>query len=64
MYKVHGFLEGKFVIHRRMEHIPRVGETMRLSEEKYAKVTEICWCMDEGKDEGQRVNIGMEKIND
>jgi len=63
MYKVHGFLDDKIVIKWQMAHIPRVGETMRFSDEKYGIVTEVIWCMDE---EGyrnpniQRVNIRIE----
>lgn len=57
MFKVHGYLDEKRVIDWRMEHIPRVGDTMRFSGERYAKVTEVVWCMDEPSTEGQRVNI-------
>ena len=61
MFKVHGFLDGKRVINWRMEHIPNVGDTVRFAGEKYAKVTEIIWCLDEQSQEGQRVNIRIEK---
>ena len=57
MFKVHGFFEGKKVIDWRMEHLPRLGETMRFQNNKYGEVTEVIWCMDESNDEGQRVNI-------
>lgn len=60
MYKVHGYLDGKRVINWRMEHLPRTGDTVRFSGEKYAKVTEVIWCMDEDGKEGQRVNVRME----
>lgn len=62
MFKVHGYLDNKRVINWRMEHIPRVGETMRFAGEKYATVTEVVWCMDEDCNEGQRVNIRTESI--
>lgn len=60
MFKVHGYLDDKRVIDWRMEHIPRVGDTMRFNGERYAKVTEVIWCMDEPSPEGQRVNIRAE----
>ena len=60
MFKVHGYLDGKKVIDWRMEHIPRMGDTMRFHGDKYGKVTEVIWCMDEPSDEGQRVNIRIE----
>lgn len=63
-YKVHGFLNNKRVLQRRLEHLPRIGDTVRLDEKRYVKVTEIVWCMDEDESEGQRVNIGMETEND
>ncbi len=66
MFKVHGFLDGKMVMKQRMEHLPRNGDTMRLTGERYAKVTEVIWCMDEQDDtpsfEGQRVNLRMVSI--
>ena len=60
MFKVHGYLDGKRVINWRMEHLPRTGDTVRFAGEKYAKVTEVIWCMDEESSEGQRVNVRME----
>jgi hypothetical protein len=60
MFKVHGYLDGKKVIDWRMEHLPRIGDTARFSGERYAKVTEVIWCMDEESREGQRVNVRME----
>lgn len=59
MIKVHGFLDGKKIIDWRMHNIPRTGDTVRLVDERYAKVTEVIWCYDED-DTGQRVNIRME----
>ena len=60
MFKVHGYLDGKKVIDWRMERIPRIGDTMRFHGDKYGKVTEVVWCMDEPNHEGQRVNIRIE----
>lgn len=64
MYKVHGFLDSTKIIHHRMEHLPRVGDTMRFSGERYGKVTEVIWCMDEETPsfEGQRINLRIESI--
>lgn len=60
MFKVHGFLDKKLVINWRMEHLPRIGDTVRFAGERYGKVTEVIWCMDEESPEGQRVNIRIE----
>ena len=60
MFKVHGYFDGKKVINWRMAHIPRVGDTMRFSGNRYGAVTEVIWCMDEPEAEGQRVNIRIE----
>jgi hypothetical protein len=43
-----------------MEHLPRVGDTIRFPLDVYGKVTEVIWCMDEHSDEGVRVNIRIE----
>lgn len=59
MFKVHGYLDKVMVINHRMQHLPRLGEIVRLHPDKFAKVTEIVWCMDEPSEEGQRVNIGL-----
>ena len=64
MYKVHGYLDGKRVINWRMQHLPRTGDTMRFSEDKYGTVKEVVWCMDEDDKEGQRVNLRIESIAD
>lgn len=60
MFKVHGYLDEKRVINWRMEHLPRTGDTMRFEGERYGKVTEVVWCMDEPSNEGLRVNIRIE----
>ena len=57
MYKAHGFVDGEISLNRRIEHLPRLGDTIRLSEDSYGKVTEVIWCFDEDSDEGQRVNL-------
>ena len=62
MYKVHGFLDGEKAILGRMEHLPRLGDTMRFSGGQYGKVVEVIWCMDEETPsfEGQRINLRIE----
>lgn len=64
MFKVHGYLDNKKVIDYRMEHLPRIGDTVRffdyLNGVTYGIVTEVIWCMDEESVEGQRVNIRIE----
>lgn len=68
MFKVRAFLmtepQPKLVIDWRMPHLPRVGDTVRLSGEQYAKVTEVVWCLDEESNEGQRVNLRLEPIRE
>lgn len=62
MYKVHGYFDDQRIINSRMEHLPRVGDTIRVDifgEVRYGTVTEIIWCMDEDSDY-QRVNIRIE----
>lgn len=60
MLKVHAYLDNKTrVLERRMEHLPRVGDTVRLPMDKYATVTEVIWCFDEEWPEGQRVNLRL-----
>lgn len=59
MLKIHAYLDDLLKIKQRMEHLPRVGDTVRLSGERYGKVTEVIWCFDEPSDEGQRVNLRM-----
>lgn len=60
MFKVHGYFDKRMIINWRMEHLPRTGDTMRFEGERYGKVTEVVWCMDEESPEGQRVNIRIE----
>lgn len=60
MYKVHGYLNDTMVIRQRMDHIPRVGDTMRFKGGQYGVVTEVIWCMDEDNLDAQRVNIRIE----
>lgn len=60
MIKIHGYVDNVMRFNKRIEHCPRVGDTVRVSENKYAKVTEVVWCFDEQSAEGQRVNVRME----
>lgn len=64
-YMVRGFIDNELMINWKMDHIPRVGETVRYgTPDKYAKVTEVIWCLNEVSSEGQRINIRMEKIDE
>jgi len=63
MYKVHGYLSGKRVINWRMQHLPRLGDEVRISDDKYGVVKQVVWCMDEDDKEGQRVNLRIEKLS-
>lgn len=60
MFKVHGYLDNVQHINWRMEHIPRIGDTVRFSPDMFGKVTEVVWCLDEDRGEGERVNIRIE----
>jgi hypothetical protein len=60
MYKVHAYLDGKKVIDWRMQHLPRLGDEMRFSSDRYGIVKQVVWCTDEKDDEGQRVNLRIE----
>ena len=63
MYQVHGFLDDKKIINQRMAHLPRCGDTMRFAGEKYGKVTEVIWAMDEDDCIGaQRINMRIESL--
>jgi len=61
-FNVHGYLDNKKIIDWTMAHIPRIGDTMRFSGDRYGKVTEVVWCMDEDTSDGQRVNIRIESL--
>jgi hypothetical protein len=64
MIKAHVFLDEKMVFMGRMQHAPRVGETIRVTIKDvavYGVITEVIWCIDEEDREGQRVNIRAEK---
>lgn len=62
MYSVHIFCDGKMVSRPVLSHLPSCGDTVRLADEKYAKVTEVIWCMDEPCPAGQRINLRLESI--
>lgn len=61
-YKVHGYLDRMLLFYWKVEHLPRHGDTVRVGRDRYAKVTEVIWCMDEEWPDGQRVNLRMESI--
>lgn len=60
MYNVHLFIDNKLIAKRRMAHIFNTGDTVRFADEKYGKVTEVIWCLDEDHIDGTRVNIRIE----
>lgn len=62
MYKLNIFFNGILLHRERMEHLPRTGETIRLSDVKYGTVTEVIWCFDEASKEGQRINLRVEEL--
>ena len=62
MYKVHGFIDNEMILRQRMDYLPRIGDIMRFHGERYGKVTEVIWCMDERTNEGQRINLRIERL--
>ena len=63
MIYAHIFIDGSLYSRRQMHHCPRVGDTLRYGPEdaeKYAKCTEVVWCLNEESPLGGRVNIRLE----
>jgi hypothetical protein len=50
---------GQMLVRQRIIECPRVGDQIRLTEDRYYAVTQVVWCLDELSDQGQRVNIGV-----
>ena len=63
MYKVHVFLDNTQIMNRRMDHLPRAGDTMRFGDNDFGTVTEVIWATDESGPEGQRINLRVESID-
>ena len=62
MFNIHCYLDGKRTGGFLYQGVPRVGDTIRFSGERYGKVTEVIWCADESATDGQRVNLRLESI--
>jgi hypothetical protein len=62
MFNMHCYLDGKRIGGFLCQHVPRAGDTMRFGGDRYGKVTEVIWCMDEPTIHGQRVNLRVESI--
>ena len=62
MYKVHGIYDNRKVFERRLQHLPRKGELIRLDGVVFYVVVEVVWCLDESEYSGDdvRVNIALE----
>ena len=60
MFNLQLFLDGRLYNRFHWNHIPSVGDTIRLDTGQYGRVTEIIWCADESTTNGQRVNIRVE----
>lgn len=58
----HFHANGKLIRGYRGVGVPRVGDEVRMSEEKYFRVTRVVWVYDEPDAVGQRVNIALEPI--
>lgn len=51
---------GQVVSKCRVGGVPAVGDEVRVTDERYWKVTCRVWCLDERRDDGlQRVNVGV-----
>ena len=61
MIYAHIYIDGELYTRRPMHACPRVGETVRYgTPDKYAKVTEVIWCINEEAPMGnQRVNLRL-----
>ena len=62
MFNIHCYLDGKRTGGFIYQGVPRVGDTIHFSGERYGKVTEVIWCADEPQADGQRVNLRVESI--
>lgn len=62
MFRVHGYSGDKRIIDWRIAHVPRVGDTVRLSGDRYFTVTEVVWCLDEDDSGGMRANIRLSDL--
>jgi len=66
MIRAHCYLVSKSQCKRlpdkTLQHAPRKGDTVRLSDTLFAKVTEVFWCFDEHDHFGQRVNITLKNL--
>jgi hypothetical protein len=62
MIYAHIFVDGEILTKTTLPECPRNGDTIRFggSTERYAKVTEIIWCLNEQSMHGYRVNIRTE----
>lgn len=54
---------GIMLARKTLSFVPRVGDEIRLAEDKYYKVTLVVWVYDEPDRPYQRVNIGVEDVN-
>ena len=61
-FRIHGFLNGERILNRHIAHLPRNGDTIRIDEDVYVKVTEVVWCLDEDDSGGARVNLRLEDL--
>jgi hypothetical protein len=52
---------GKKLSMRTLPGVPRIGDGLRMSDEKYYKVTSVYWCFDEDHSLGFRINIGVKE---
>ncbi len=51
---------GTLLVKTGMQHAPRVGDEIRLQEDKYVRVKVVVWCVDEEDPlRRDRVNIGV-----
>lgn len=58
-FKVHAYLDGKMIGKRVDPALPRLGDTVRLSADTYAKVAEVIWCWDEESDLPSRTRVNL-----
>ena len=66
MFKIHGFFNNELVLNRYIQHLPREGDTLRLDDVTYRRVTEVVWCLDESTvlSEPVRINLRLAELKD
>lgn len=60
MYSINIFVDCELHAYRRMEHLPRIGEGIKLCDGTTGKVVDVVWRLDVEQPEGQCINLAVE----